>query len=104
MISDNISTLPIPPRPGDQPFLMPVPSTKCQHLRVSFEVDVKAGKCFCGACGEEVSPMYVLEMLMHEESRWRRAEAEYHDNMRRLKERSRTRCQHCGQMTRISDK
>lgn len=104
MTDDNVFALPVKPRPDEDPFLCPVPPTKCGHLPGSFEVDLKAGKCVCKTCGEEVSPMHVLERLMQEESRWRRARDEYHENMRRLAERSRVKCQHCGEFTRISTK
>ena len=46
--------------------------------------------------------MFVLESLMHQESRWMRTREAYQEEMKRLDERSRTKCQHCGQMTRIS--
>lgn len=98
----NIKPFPAPLKPSDERFLVPVPVTKCRHSLVSFEVDLKAGKCFCKGCGDEVSPIFVLEQLMNEESRWQIARREYVDNMRRLAERSRTKCQHCGKMTGIS--
>lgn len=46
--------------------------------------------------------MFVLKMLMQAESRWNQTRESYQEEMKRLRERSRTKCQHCGQMTRIS--
>ena len=99
----NIIDLPVQRR-DDSPdlFLVPPPVGGCAHIRTGFTVDAKAGKCFCRGCGGEVSPMFVLEQLMKEESRWRRSLEEYKDSMRRLGERSRTKCEHCKKMTRIS--
>jgi hypothetical protein len=86
---------------GDR-FLVPVPPSTCIHFNGPFEVDVKGGKCMCKKCGGEVSPIFVLEQLMHLESQWMRTRAAYQDEMQRLSERSRTKCQKCGEITRIS--
>ena len=56
----------------------------------------------CGNCGTRLDPMFVLKRLAHEETKWLEARATYAEEMKRLGERSRTKCQHCGQMTRIS--
>lgn len=85
-------------------MLVPPPYGKCQHFGGPFEVDEKAGDCKCLKCGERVTAIFVLKELMNIESRWMRARIAYQDEMGRLKKRSRTKCQHCGQMTRISSK
>lgn len=84
------------------PMLRPVEHRKCTHHFASYEVDVDAGKCKCLNCGSEVTPFFVLAQLMREESKWWRARATYDDQMKRLEERSRTKCMRCGEMTRIS--
>lgn len=101
---ENIVELPVKVRPSldEQPFLQPVPHTKCRHFRGPFEIDLDAGKCRCKECGEEVAPMFVLKQLMRQESTWLSTRAAYQDEMKRLAERSSTKCQHCGEMTRIS--
>lgn len=102
-MNDKIKDIGI--KPKDQTgelFLVPPPQSKCNHLMTSFEVDVDAGKCWCKACGEEVSPIFVLEKLMHQESRWNRSREAYQTEMKRLKARKRTTCQHCKKMTQIS--
>jgi len=82
--------------------LVPVELGKCLHFNASFEIDVDGGKCRCKSCGGEVTPFFVLEQLMNAESRWMRTRAAYLDEMKRLAERSSTKCRHCGAMTRIS--
>ena len=82
--------------------LVPPPPQKCQHLDGPFEVDEKGGRCKCLDCGEDVSPIFVLVQLMKKESRWRRTRERYEDEMKRLAERSKTKCEHCGKITRIS--
>lgn len=101
---DNVTALPVKPRlPLEEgAMLQPVPFSKCHHLMASFEIDVDAAKCFCKQCGGEVSAIFVLEQLMKQESRWMQRQRQYQDEMSRLAERARTKCQHCGQMTRIS--
>lgn len=101
---DNILQLPVKQRePVDESrFLVPVPVATCIHFQGPFEVDVDGGKCKCLKCGGEVSPIFVLKQLMHQESRWMRTRAAYLDEMKRLAERSRTKCQHCGEMTKVS--
>ncbi len=103
-IPNNLLTLSVKPRePVDEnSFLQPVEITTCRHYFGPFEVDVDGAKCKCKACGGEVSPIFVLEQLMRDESRWNRTRTAYLDEMKRLGERSRTKCEHCEKMTRIS--
>lgn len=102
----TVTALPVKPRPAleDAPMLQAVPYSHCKHYLAAFTVDSVAGKCFCKDCGGEVSPMFVLEQLMKQESQWMRTRAAYQDEMQRLAERTRTKCTHCGQITRISGK
>lgn len=99
----DIVKLPVQKRePVGDRFLVEVPYTACQHYVGPFEVDVDGGKCKCLECGGEVAPMFVLKLLMGQESRWMRAREAYLGEMKRLDERKRTKCEHCGEMTRIS--
>lgn len=99
----KVVSLPVNPRQDPEGrFLVEVPYSRCHHLRASFEIDPDAAKCRCKECGDEVSPMFVLEQLMKVESRWMQAHDRYQDEQKRLAERSRTKCDHCGQITRIS--
>ena len=88
--------------PDGKLMLVPAPLNKCIHFNSSFEIDEKAGKCKCLKCGEEVSAMFVLKRLMGLESQWMNTRKAYQVEMKRLEERSRTKCQHCGKVTRIS--
>lgn len=100
----NILKLPIKPTtpPDEQLFLVPPPLNKCCHFNGPFEVDQDAGKCKCLKCGEEVSPIFVLTQLMMVESRWNQTRLAYQAEMKRLSERSKTKCEHCHKMTSIS--
>lgn len=68
-----------------------------QYLLREGETEVE-----CGHCGTRLDPMWVLKKLAHKETRWDRTRQSYAEEMKRLSERSRTKCEHCGKMTRIS--
>jgi ribosomal protein S27E len=73
---------------------------KCMHH--SFVVDDKKTEVECATCGEKLNPMWVLVQLASKDMRMQEAAKRYKDEMARLAERERTKCQHCGQITRIS--
>lgn len=91
--------------PADEgPYLQlasPFEPGKCQH-RTGFVFDEKLEHVLCKGCGEHVSAIWVLRQLAQEETRWHRARETYQEEMKRLGERSRTKCRHCGEMTPIS--
>lgn len=68
-----------------------------QYLLREGETEVE-----CGLCGTRLDPMFVLKKLAREESQWQRHRQQHIDEMKRLNERSRTKCEHCDRMTRIS--
>lgn len=86
----------------EERFLARVPTNTCAHWNGPFLVDEKAAQVTCGKCGEKLNPMWVLGQLVQKENRWHEHFARYQEEMQRLGERSRTKCQHCGEMTRIS--
>lgn len=56
----------------------------------------------CSGCGTKLDPMFVLRILASEETKWHHNRENYQDAMKRLSERERTKCDHCGKLTRIS--
>ncbi|UIF90925.1 hypothetical protein [Cupriavidus sp. UYPR2.512] len=74
---------------------------ECQH-RAGFVLDDKLDAVICKGCNEKLSPMWVLRQLASVETRWHRFRETYQDEMKRLAERSKTKCRHCGEMTPIS--
>lgn len=98
---EDVLPFPKGPKPETGLMLVPPPMGRCSH-RGPFEVDLEAGDCKCLVCGERVTAIYVLKVLMEAESRWNRTREAYQEEMRRLGQRSSTKCQHCGKMTRIS--
>lgn len=103
-VENNVAVLPVKfkePPGEDAPFFVVEHMGKCSHFG-PFIVNDKEDAVTCKQCGERLNPMYVLKRLAHEETRWHQARVAYQDEMQRLKERSRTKCDHCGEMTRIS--
>lgn len=77
----------------------------CIHsplIGASYIVDEKLAEVECGKCGAKLNPMWVLAQIAGQDRRLHEAAARYQDEQKRLAERSRTKCQHCHQMTRIS--
>lgn len=102
-LDDNVTALPVKPRKnlGKDRVLL-VEHGGCSHYMCGYVVDEKLVEVTCKGCGAKLSPMWVLQQLCHQESRWHDLHAQYHEELKRLAERSRTKCQHCGEMTRIS--
>ena len=72
----------------------------CKHRL--FKFDLALNEVECRDCHEKLSPMWVLSELAKQESIWMSSKQSYQDEMKRLSDRSRTRCDHCGKMTQIS--
>jgi Zn finger protein HypA/HybF involved in hydrogenase expression len=104
--SDNVKKLPVRfknPVPDDRTLLFPYEvgkHTKCYHEK--FVVDEAKAEVECGSCGEKLNPMWVLRHLTGRDTRFAEAHRKYHEEMKRLSERERTKCEHCGKMTGIS--
>lgn len=81
--------------------LVPPYPSKCHH-EGPFLVDERAAEVECGRCGEKLNPMWVLNRLAREETHWHRQREAYHERLKQLEKRTRTKCYHCGQMTPIS--
>lgn len=77
----------------------------CIHsplMGASYVVDEKLAEVECGKCGAKLNPMWVLAQIASHDRRLHEAQARYQDEQKRLAERSKTKCQHCQKMTRIS--
>jgi len=104
----KITTLPVrfkSPLSSDRTLLLPfeVPQPgKCDHLFTQYIIDPAAAEVECGKCHEKLNPMWVLERLASEDRRIEDSRKRYREESQRLSDRLKTKCQHCGKMTRIS--
>jgi hypothetical protein len=98
-----VFTLPVKPRDNStERVLTEIRSYACMHKR--FIIDDQLQQVECRDCKEKLSPMFALTQLCRQENRYHELHARYQDEMKRLGERSKTKCQHCDRMTAISRK
>ena len=109
MSDDNVKKLPVRfkgPLPEDRTVMLAWEAGKsggCQHTMTQYIVGgVGETEVECGRCGAKLNPMWVLMEIATADRRYQEAAARHKDEMRRLSERTRTKCEHCKQMTRIS--
>lgn len=106
MTDDNVTRFPIRPKVQpheDRTLVSPMEIGRvgrCDHPR--FIVDEASDQVECAVCAERLNPIWVLTQLTREDRRMERVRTKYREEMERLDKRTRTKCDHCGQMTRIS--
>ena len=104
---DNVTRFPIRPKRPDGRTLKIVESYSkqgCQHTPEgnTYLVDQSEGTVHCGKCDTKLDPLWVMLQLANKESHWYYNWERYAKVARAAEKRIRTKCQHCGQMTRIS--
>ncbi len=101
----NVTKLPVwfkaEPGSGDR-TLEVVYTSGCTHLFTTYKVAESEAEVTCGKCGAKLNPIWVLVRLAHEDRRYLEAQQRYQEEMKRIEERERTKCEHCAKMTRIS--
>jgi hypothetical protein len=114
---ENIKRLPVrfrSPSPHDGLSLKVIASSDvdaCDHhavmldgrlVEVTYLLREGETEVECSHCATRLEPMWVLNQMAQRESRYRRTVERCHEALNRLAERSKTRCECCGQMTSIS--
>lgn len=77
-------------------------SAACSHRTCTYIVDESLAEVQCGDCGAKLEPVWVLRQLCEKEARWNERRKEFLELQEETKGRTRTRCQHCDQMTAIN--
>ncbi|MDH0342126.1 hypothetical protein [Chromobacterium haemolyticum] len=72
---------------------------QCRHLNVRVNEDL--AEVTCRDCEAKLNPIWVLSRMAKEETKWAFRRSEFIKTREALAQRSRCKCQHCGQMTRI---
>lgn len=72
---------------------------KCRHIHLTVDEDL--AEVECQDCGAKLNPVAVLARLAREESRFELRRQEMVAEREKLEAKSRTKCQHCGQMTHV---
>lgn len=93
-----------PERTVVRPFEIgrPEPCLHSPLMGATYIVDTKLAEVECGKCGAKLNPMFVLQQIAAEDQRMATARDRYQEEQKRLAERTRTKCDHCHKMTRIS--
>lgn len=102
MSDDTVIYPPFKKRPIDVERVLTVVHSygQCRHER--FTIDEKLAQVECRDCKASLNPFYALAQLARQETRYHELHERYQDEMKRLGERSKTKCEHCQKMTRIS--
>lgn len=74
-------------------------ASQCRHLNIRVNEDL--AEVVCRDCDAKLNPIWVLIRMGKEETKWAFRRTEYIKMREALAQRSRCKCQHCGQMTRI---
>lgn len=103
MTDDKITPLPVKFKERDAgERMLVVTAGKCLHGLYS--IDETLLHVECRKCGERIDPMTVLVEMANHESMWSETGQRFQEEMKRLAERSRTKCERCGHMTGISSR
>lgn len=104
MITDKPTRLPVAFKPSSNERVLlrehEVPAQTCSHLRCV--VDPKLADVTCNDCGERINPIWLLTRMANDDRRYAESRSRHQQEAKRLAERSRTKCEHCNRMTRIS--
>lgn len=73
---------------------------KCQHGQ--YLIDEAKAEVECGKCHEKMSPMHVLREMRNHESDWHALFNHYQELSKKLSERERVKCSHCGKLTKVN--
>lgn len=72
---------------------------KCRHVHLAVDEDL--AEVECADCGAKLNAIAVLARLAREESRFEQRRLAMVAEREKLEAKSRTKCQHCGQMTHV---
>lgn len=101
--TDNVTKLGVKFKtPDNEERMLSIVPHRSGCLEHTYIIDPETDTVECSKCEKKFNPMFVLEDLATKESRWMRNGARYQEEMKRLSERTRTKCDHCGEMTRVS--
>jgi hypothetical protein len=74
----------------------------CDHKNAAFMVGEGDADVICSKCKGRVDPIWALKQLALYDRRYADNRERYLEEQKRLAERSKTKCENCGKMTRIS--
>lgn len=101
-MADNIKDIGIKfKKPNDNKKMLTLAPRDDGCHKHSYIVDPELDRVTCANCDKVFNPMAVLTELTRQESRWMMNYRHADEKMKRLSEKQRTKCNHCGKMTKI---
>jgi len=101
-MSDNIESIGVKfKKPVKEDRMLRTISRGAGCLSHSYIIDEESNEVTCGKCDKTFNHMAVLVDLTRKEGTWVRNQARSIELMAKLAERSRTKCNNCGKMTKI---
>lgn len=102
-MDDKITRLPVVHRTRDVALELVHydPKEPCSHKHCHYRIREGEAEVECGGCGTRLEAMFVLRQLAIEDSLWKQRQQAAAKTAQEVSQRIRTKCQHCGRMTRI---
>lgn len=75
--------------------------TFCRHNSLIVDEDLE--KIECKNCGEKLNPFFAIRKLMQLSEVWKKQKAEADLSRENAEKKTKTKCEHCGKMTRIKN-
>lgn len=100
-MSDNIKDIGVKfKRPSEEDRMLKVVHNKdCYNHQ--YLIDAEADIISCSKCNKTFNPMAVLVDLARKESTWINNKKRSMELLKKVEERTSTKCSHCGKMTKI---
>jgi len=99
---DNIEPIGVKfKKPADEERMLKTVHRGVGCINHAYLIDEEASEVTCSKCDKTFNHMAVLIDLSRRESTWLMNQKRAIDVMAKLKERSRTKCNNCGKMTKI---
>lgn len=97
---NKVTELPVRPKKRQRGELQLAETHRgCEHKHLV--VDERAAEVECADCGVKLNPMWALARLARDDSDFRREWDRMRAAVRLLKDKTKTKCRHCGQMTPV---
>lgn len=102
-MDDKVKRLPVAHRAHDVALELVHydPKQPCSHTQCPYRIREGEAEVECGGCGTRLEPMFVLRQLAIKDSLWNQRQQAAIKTAKEVSARVRTKCQHCGQMTKI---
>ena len=101
-MSDNIKDIGVKfKRPAEEDRMLKAVRDYGGCVNHQYLIDEELSEVSCAKCDKKFNPMAVLVKLANREGTWKANQKRSQELMKKLEERTSTKCNHCGKMTKI---